>query len=82
MSLKEFAAANPGRRTGNQVWLTSIPEWPEIRDGYLSGIPGPVIRRWLITPKEEGGGGYDPAEVTDGRWQALYKTCARIRDDV
>lgn len=81
MSLDEYATAHPGRRTGSVTWLTSLPEWPEIRKGYLSGIPGPVIRRWLTTPKDQGGAGYDPAEVTNGRWQALYKTCARIRDD-
>ncbi len=70
--LSEYAADDRNRGR-SKPWLESIPEWPEIVEAYRErGIPGPVIRQYLIDK-----GLYTEEDLTDGRWQHLYKKAAR-----
>lgn len=49
LSLGEFAVANPPAPTGSEAWITTIPEWDEIRTAWQAGhVTQAQVRRWLI----------------------------------
>jgi hypothetical protein len=49
LSLGEFVVANPPAPTGSEAWITTIPEWDEIRTAWQAGsVTQAQVRRWLI----------------------------------
>lgn len=64
-SLTEYAA--DVSRPGPSAWLPGIPEFAEVRDGWLSGVSLRAIRLWLINEC-----GYAPDVATTNR--LLYLT--------
>lgn len=70
-SLNTFAQTHV-RKPGIQPWLTTIPEYPEILEGWKSGVSLVQIHLWLI---EECG--YDPTIATRNRVMHLCRVHPR-----
>jgi len=62
-------------RTGVQPWITTIPEWDTVLEGWNAGLRLVTIRRWLI---EECG--YSPEIATRQRVDYLSKQYPRRSD--
>lgn len=75
LSLDEFAVANPPATTGYEAWITTIPEWPEIRDAWQAGkVTQAQIRQWLVEER-----GYPHELATRNRVAYLSKQYPRAR---
>jgi hypothetical protein len=74
-SLTDYALANPPASTGYEAWITTIPEWEEIRIAWESGtVSASQIRRWLIEER-----GYPHELATRNKIAHLSKQFPRTR---
>lgn len=66
VSLQDYAKSAPNRVSGLPPWITTIPEWSEIRAAWESGVSKRVISLWLTQEK-----GYAKSEISEGRLKYL-----------
>jgi hypothetical protein len=69
-SLTAYAEANPTKKPGAQAWITTIPEFVEVQEAYLAGVPPITIVRWLTDSpdaKPVGGCGYSEKDASLNR---------------
>lgn len=64
VSLTDFAQSHRITR-GGPPWITTIPEWDEIRTAWKSGVGLATIKAWLATR------GYAPEDLTPGRLASI-----------
>lgn len=57
-----------------EAWITTLPEWPEILEGWKQGKGEATIRRWLVVEC-----GYDPEVVSYGRVHYLSRSLSALR---
>lgn len=74
MDLNEWLEKHPAHRTPEGPWLTTIPEWPAIREAWRRGRISPTQVRFFLLDI-----GYLDTDATRGRVTGYLDTLKHER---